>query len=82
MLKAANPVRFVTEAGGGPGVFAGPPDMPPNLDDIPAWYEQEYKNKIWKPKMDMVRLNESALNPGRTWRLGLAAEVFGPSPRF
>jgi hypothetical protein len=27
-------------------------------------------------------MNEAALNPGRTWRLGLAADAFGPSPKF
>ena len=27
-------------------------------------------------------MSEAALNPGRTWRLGLATDVFGPSPQY
>ena len=29
-----------------------------------------------------MRMSEAALNPGRTWRLGLAAGVLGPSPQY
>ena len=52
------------------------------MEAVPAWYEQGYEARIWGPKKEMMRTNEATLNHGRTWRLGLAADVFGPSPKF
>ena len=80
LMKAADPLQFVSEASRASGVSAGPPGMPLDLEAIPAWYEQEYEARIWEPKKEAMRMGKAALNPGRTWRLGLAADVFGPSP--
>ncbi|MFY7907832.1 MAG: hypothetical protein ACOVO0_16985, partial [Burkholderiaceae bacterium] len=79
MIAKSNPLEFVV--GGVPGVSAGTP-MPEDLDAIPAWYEREYQERIWKPKQELLRLNAPEANPGRTWRLGLAAETFGVPSRF
>ena len=47
------------------------------LEQIPAWYDREYKAKILEPRKLMQRMDEPELNPGRTWRMGRAEEVFG-----
>ena len=38
MNLQADPMEFVIGAHGAPGVSAGAPGMPANLEDIPAWY--------------------------------------------
>ena len=78
LMKNADPVQFVANATGGLGVSAGPPGMPDKLEQIPAWYDREYKAKILEPSKELQRMDAPALNPGRTWRTGMAEEVFGP----
>ena len=77
LMKKADPVQFVANATGGLGVSAGPPGMPDKLEQIPAWYDREYKAKILEPRKEMQRMDAPAVNPGRTWRMGKAEEVFG-----
>ena len=82
-----DPVQFVASsasgsgASGGSGVSAGPP-MPVDLDAIPHWYEEQYESRLGRRKEELRRMNDPAWNPGRTWRLGLAAQVFGSSPTY
>ena len=82
-----DPVRFVTGsasssgASGGSGVSADPP-MPTDLDAIPLWYEEQYETRLGRLQQEMRRLNDPAWNPGRTWRLGLASQVFGPPAKY
>ena len=81
LMKKADPVQFVANASGGLGVSAGPPGMPAMgmLEQIPAWYDREYRAKILEARKEMERMDAPALNPGRTWRTGKAEEVFGPA---
>ena len=76
------PVQFcIGSASGGSGVFAESP-VPEELDAIPSWYEEDWESKFRSSQRELKNLNEAALNPGRTWREGKTAEIFGPSPGF
>ena len=54
--------------------------MPEKLEAIPAWYEELWESKVGSSQQKLRKLNEAALNPGRTWRSGLADQTFGTSP--
>ena len=51
-------MEFVIGVHGAPGVSAGAPGMPANLEDIPAWYAKEYERKVWARKKELIRLNQ------------------------
>ena len=62
MILQADPLEFVLGAHGAPGVWApgvsaGAPGMPANLEDIPAWYAKEYERKVWARKKELIHLN-------------------------
>ena len=66
------PVQFcIGSASGGSGVSADSP-MPEKLEAIPSWYEEQWASKFRSSQRELKNLNEAALNPGRTWRSGLA----------
>ena len=82
LAAKTDPVQFlIGSAGGESGVSADSP-MPEELEAIPSWYEEQWESKVGSSQQELKNLNEAELNPGRTWRLGLAAETFGASPRF
>ena len=56
--------------------------MPEKLEAIPAWYEEQWESKVGSSQQKLRKLNEAALNPGRTWRSGLADQTFGTSPTY
>ena len=63
------------------GVSADSP-MPEKLEAIPSWYEEQWASKFRSSQRELKNLNEAALNPGRTWRSGLADQTFGTSPTY
>ena len=76
------PVQFcIGSASGGSGVSADSP-MPEELEAIPSWYEEHWESKFRSSQRELKNLNEAALNPGRTWRSGLADQTFGTSPTY
>ena len=82
LAAKTTPVQFcIDSASGGLGVSAESP-MPEELEAIPSWYEEQWESKFRIPQQKLKKLNEAAWNPGRTWRSGLAGEMFGQTPQF
>ena len=81
IIAKGDPMEYLKQSSEGSGVFADP-SLPSELDEIPKWYENMYEEKVWKPRQELIRLNDPSRNPARTWRLGMATQVFGASPRY
>ena len=76
------PVQFcIGSASGGSGVSADSP-MPEELEAIPSWYEEQWESKVGSSQWALRKLNEAELNPGHTWRKGLAENTSGRTPTF
>ena len=57
--------------------------MSEELGAVLSWYEKQWESKVRSPpQQELKKMNEGALIFGRAWRLGLAAQTFGASPKF
>ena len=71
----------IGSASGGSGVSADS-HMPEKLEAIPSWYEEQWESKVGSSQWALRKLNEVELNPGHTWRKGLAENTSGRTPTF